>query len=85
MEGSFLKIAGTSVSCMKISEDNTGTVLRVYNVSAETEIATLEFNSKINAAVLTDSNERPMESIAINGNQITFPVPAYSVITVKVQ
>ena len=85
MEGAYLRVEGATVSCVKISEDNSGSVVRVYNSGSDDQIATLEFMTSITEATLTDTNEYPVQDLTCADNRISVNIPAYSVITVKVK
>lgn len=85
LQHSMLKLEGAVLSCVKNAEANDGTVVRVYNPGAEDQKATLQFARDIHRVLLTDTNERPVQELPVAGSAVTFDVPAYSVITVKIQ
>jgi alpha-mannosidase len=85
LESSLLQVEGARVACLKIAEDNSGTVVRLYNPAEEAADAVLTAREPLRSAILTDSTERPVQSLEVEDRTLRLSVPARSVLTVKLQ
>ena len=83
LEKGALTVDGACVSCLKNAEDNEGAVLRLYNPTDEDTVATV--TAKAASAILTDTNERPVQGLEVADGKVQVSVPARQVITVKLQ
>ena len=71
------------VSSVKGAEDGKGTVVRVYDVSGNSGEVTMNFAKELEAAFVTDTNEKILSQLPTFGNAVKLTVPACSVVTVK--
>ena len=77
------------VSILRISvfgnaEDESGTVVRLYDVSGQDQSVTLTMCAPVKAAYLTNIHETLENKLECDGNKVVVTVPKYSVVTVKV-
>ena len=81
---SALTVTGdVRVSCVKISEDGNGTVVRLYDESGTAQQVTVVSRHAVSSAYLTDTNETVLSELTVTGNRVTVPVEPYAVVTVK--
>ena len=58
-------------------------MVRVYDVSGNSGEVTLSFAKELEAAFVTDTNEKILSQLPTFGNAVKLTVPACSVVTVK--
>ena len=72
----------TVYSTMKVSEDRQGIVLRLYNISGETDTARLTFDRPIGSAALVNLEEQHPAALPTDGNALTLEMAPYAIRTV---
>ena len=70
---------------MKNSEDNKGVVVRIYDTTGKDRSVELKFIKDVKRDAITDMHENVFSQIAVSGSAMTVDLPAYSVVTVKVE
>ena len=70
-------------STLKPSEDENGSILRLYNLSGEEERADVKLIKDINKAYLTDLEENILEEIETTGNKLCLKIAPWKIVTVK--
>ena len=82
--GRFGKLPeGLRVSAVKNSEDQTGTVIRIYSVSDEEREARFELCKPVTRAYLTDTNEKILSELGVTNGGVSITVAPREVKTVK--
>ncbi len=71
----------TVYSTMKVAEDRQGIILRLYNMSGETDAACLTFDRPVESAALVNLEEQHPEKLAVKGNSFTLEMPPYAIRT----
>ena len=85
LEASVMSIEGNvRLSALKNAEDESGTVVRLYDVSGQDQSVTLTMCAPVKAAYLTNIHETLENKLECDGNKVVVTVPKYSVVTVKV-
>ena len=86
MSGSFFDVSDeVCISSVKNSENDDGLVIRMYDTLGKDRKITLDLAKNIQNAYLTDIHENELEKLHPNGKQIQLDLPAYSVVTLKIQ
>ncbi len=86
-KGSYLALDASNVyiSAVKLSQDQTGMILRLYNVSGNEEKATVILNSNIKQAFNVDLDEDKVDGVVeYTDNKLYITLGAYSVESIKV-
>lgn len=82
----LLRMSGNAcVSAVKNSEDNQGTVVRLYDESGKEQHITLKFHRPAKCAYITDTNEKIISKAQICDGKVIVPISPYSVVTVKTE
>ena len=76
---------GAAVANIKVAEDDNSIVLRTFSEEGKEVEAVITFEKPVKAACLTDLNEQPVGEVKIDGNTVSYTLPAYAVQTVKVE
>ena len=72
----------TVYSTMKVSEDRQGIVIRLYNMSGETDTARLTFDRDLASAALVNLEEQHPAALPTDGNTLTLEMAPYAIRTV---
>ena len=82
---SFEDAKGIMTSAVK-SGENGGIILRVSELFGENRVLTVRFCRPVLSAALTDINEKEdFGGCTVNGDKVTFTVPAYGIATVNIK
>ena len=87
MSGSMYALANNTtavLSGVKLAEDGSGLVMRLYNMANTATQATLAFMQPVKAAVGVDIMEQETGKVQAQGNEVTVALPACGVGAVKV-
>ena len=85
LDHSFLTVTGNvRVSAVKISEDKTGMIVRLFNVGDKKEEYSLKFAQEIKSAATVDLNEAPLYSVDVKDNTVSGELAPYSVFSLLV-
>ena len=76
---------GVAVAGIKVAEDDNSLVLRTFSEGGKAVEAVITFEKSVKSAYLTDLNEQPIGKVKIDGNTVSYTLPAYTVQTVKVE
>ena len=86
LDHSFLTVNGNvRVSAVKIAEDKTGVVVRLFNVGDNNEKYALKFTKEINSAVAVDINENPVHAVELKDNTVSGELSPYSLCSILVK
>jgi len=78
-----IQSASSIVSAIQIAKDNALTV-RVYETAGHDDEVKITVNAPVQKAVLTDLDENVLAEASVNGKEVSFPVPAYTICQVKI-
>lgn len=76
---------GVCVSSVKNSEDDKGLIVRMYDTSGKDRRVALKFIKDLGKAYVTDLHENILRELCVDKNEVSVEIPAYSVITLKVE
>jgi len=80
-----LESAHAMVSAVKKSEDQTGTIIRVYETNGQEDDCTLKMNGKVHQAFETDFLEKKQKELNVqSGNLISFMLKPYEIKTIYI-
>ena len=86
LDQSFLTVDGNvRVTALKVSEDKTGVVVRLFNVGDRNETYRCSFGQNIEEAIEVNLNEMPVRSLSVNANTVFGELPPYQVHSVLVR
>ena len=78
-----IKAGSTIVSAVSIAKDNALTV-RVFETNGKDDSVSICTGAPIKNAILTDLDENKLADCTVNGETVTFPVPAHTIAQVKI-
>ena len=84
---SFIEIDNKNIfsSIIKISQDNSGYIVRVFCASDIPQKANIKFNIEIKSANFTDLNECAKEEIVTKDNTVALELSPWQIVTIKVK
>jgi len=78
--------SGAAISGIKAAEDGSGdAIVRLYDETGETRTVFLKLAVPIEAACLCSLTEKPGQTLAVSGNDVTVPVPAFGIASVRIR
>ena len=73
------------VQRVKNADDNSGTVLRMFEAFKETKQVTLRFAEKINAVFVCDMLENEERELSVVDGSVSFTIKPFEIVTLKVK
>ena len=85
LSGSLLNVCGCEVSCLKVSEDESGITLRLCEISGKEKDVEITLCKPASTAELCDDLEHSIRPLACEGTKIRFTIGANCVETVRIR
>lgn len=81
---SFYEVVGNiQISCLKKGETENSIIMRLYNLSKETEHAEITWCQDIREAAVVDLKEETVEKLETSGNKVEIEIPGNKIYTLK--
>ncbi len=76
---------GVYVETVKNADDNSGTILRMFEAFKETKTVTLRFAEKVQSVFVCDMLENEERELAAVDNSVSFTIKPFEIVTLKVK
>lgn len=85
LKHSFYEVEGNvSVSCLKLAQDKSGVILRLFNLSADQERVVVKFDADVKAIDVVDLKEEFIEKLEVKAGKAQVTVGSNKICTLKI-